>query len=132
MTREEAKELLPLIQAWTEGKEIQFKSRSNKWTDIEENEGLSFVYSPSDYRIKPEPKYRPFKNQEECWEEMHKHPDFGWIKNKSTKVYCNMTDIYKIKSGPVKITINNYTYTLNELFNLFTFTDGTPVGIKEE
>lgn len=132
MTREEAKELLPIIQAWTEGKEIQFKSRSNKWTDIEENEGLSFVYSPSDYRIKPEPKYRPFKNQEECWQEMHKHPDFGWIKNKSTKAYCNMTDIYKIKSVPVKITINNYTYTMNELFNLFTFTDDTPFGIKEE
>lgn len=67
MTREEVKELLPIIQAWTEGKEIQFKSRSGKWTDVKENEGLSFVYSLSDYRIKPEPKYRPFKSQKECW-----------------------------------------------------------------
>ena len=35
MTREETKELLPIIQAWEEGKEIQVKSRSGKWTDIE-------------------------------------------------------------------------------------------------
>lgn len=130
MTKEEAKELLPIIQAWAEGKEIQFKSRSGKWIDIEENEGLSFVYSPSDYRIKPEPKYRPFKNQEECWEEMHKHPDFSWVKKKNTKEYCSITEIYKTKSAIV--LIGDCTYTLNEAFDVFTFTDSTPFGIKEE
>lgn len=132
MTREKAKELLPIIQAWTEGKKIQFKSCSGKWIDIKENEGLSFICPPSDYRIKTKPKYRPFKNQEECWKEMHKYPDFGWIKNKNTKDYCNITNIYKIKSGPTKILIDNCEYTLNEAFNSFTFTDGTPFGIKEE
>ena len=24
-----------------------------------------------------EPSHRAFKSKEECWEEMHKHPDFG-------------------------------------------------------
>ena len=91
MTREEAKELLPIIQAWVKGKEIQFKACSGKWIDVEENEGLSFICPPSDYRIKPEPKYRPFKNQEECWQEMHNHPNFGWLKRNSTGRYVHIS-----------------------------------------
>lgn len=126
MTRGEAKELLPVIQAFAEGKKIEYYD--DEW--IETSTPVWQVGVK--YRIKPEPKYKPFKNQEECWQEMHKHPDFGWVKNKSTKAYCNMTDIYKIKSESAKITINNYAYTLNEVFNLFTFTDDTPFGIKEE
>lgn len=129
MTREEAKELLPVIQAFAEGKKIEYHDdNDDEW--IETSTPVWQVGVK--YRIKPKPKYRPFKNQEECWEEMHKYPNFGWVKNKSTKAYCNMTDIYKIKSGPTKISINNYAYTLNEVFNLFTFTDDTPFGIKEE
>lgn len=128
MTREEAKKLLPIIQAFAEGKTIESKFGNQEW--IETN--YPVWEKDSEYRIKPEPKYRPFKNQEECWQEMHNHSDFGWVKNKSTKAYCNMTDIYKIRSGHAKISINNYAYTLNEVFNLFTFTDDTPFGIKEE
>ena len=80
MTREEAKELLPIIQAFAEGKTIQSKqiNASDKgWRDIEE---CNFLKGLS-YRIKPEPKHRPFHTQEECWNEMHKHPDFGWVKS---------------------------------------------------
>ena len=132
MTREKAKELLPIIQAWTEGKEIQLKSCSGKWTDIGENEGLSFRYSPSNYRIKPKPKYRPFKNQEECWQEMHKHPDFSWVKKKNIKDYCSITEIYKTRSESAIVLIGDCTYTLNEAFDVFTFTDSTPFGIKDE
>ena len=31
-------------------------------------------------------KYRPFKTQKECWKEMHKHPDFGWVSAQDNKV----------------------------------------------
>ena len=125
MTREEAKELLPIIQAWTEGKKIQFKSRSGKWTDVEENEGLSFVYSLSDYRIKPEPKYRPFKNQKECWNEMLKHQPFGWVRS-------TMSDsLYLIESISDEINCNRTITSYNVAFEWFKFADGTPFGIKE-
>ena len=109
MTREEAKELLPIIQAWTEGKKIQFKSRSGKWTDVEENEGLSFVYSLSDYRIKPEPKYRPFKSQKECWNEMLKHQPFGWIKN-------DVGNIFNI----IAMVNQNHAIKLNECYSKYS------------
>lgn len=126
MTREETKELLPIMQAFAEGKVIEFFDDVKGWIEME---NPAFKLSPEFYRIK---QYRSFKNQEECWEEMHKHPDFGWVKNKSTKTYCNITEIYKTRSGYAIALIKNYTYTLNEAFDVFTFTDGTPFGIKEE
>ena len=63
MTREEAKELLPIIQAWAEGKSIQYQTDSGSWIDI--NKDLYTGNHPSLYRIKPESEYRPFNDQEE-------------------------------------------------------------------
>ena len=60
MTREEAKELLPIIQAYAEGKTIQYRNVVCEWEDVTIEEDLSFADNPSEYRIKPEPKYRPF------------------------------------------------------------------------
>ena len=78
MTREEIKELLPIMQAFAEGKKIQFRCKTGEWLNILNK--FDFTLSPDDYRIKPEPKYRPFKNQEECWNEMLKHQPFVWLK----------------------------------------------------
>ena len=128
MNREEAKELLPIIQAFAEGKIIQFKKKEdNEWTDFLEG---GIILSPCyDYRIKPEPKYRPFKTQEECWQEMHKHPDFGWIVyDKIRHSSCDVT--------PDEITILYECDSLGIDFKTglreVTFTDGKPFGIKEE
>ena len=85
MTREEAKDLLPIIQAFAEGKVIQCKSSiNNEWRGFEEP---VFNGLPDNYRIKPEPKYRPFKTQEECQQEMLKHQPFGWVKNKCGNIF---------------------------------------------
>lgn len=78
MTREDAKKLLPVIHAYAEGKTIQFRVCNDKWIDTDDP---SFDVGV-DYRIKPEPKYRPFKNQEECCNEMFKHQPFGCVKDK--------------------------------------------------
>lgn len=78
MTREDAKELLPIVKALAEGKMIQDSIDGLKWFDTDE---INFEYEGQKikHRIKPEPKYRPFKTQEECWEEMQKHQPFGWV-----------------------------------------------------
>ena len=75
MTREETKELLPIIQAFAEGKTIQDWT-NDTWKDKEYTSFGELSQSP----IKPQPKYRPFKSQEECWNEMLKHQPFGWIR----------------------------------------------------
>ena len=125
MTREEAKELLPIIQAWAEGKSIQYQTDSGSWSDITKD--LYPCNHPSLYRIKPEPKYRPFKTKEECWEEMLKHQPFGWIKNNDTKRLRNIDSI-----GNSSIDIKGSTLYFDVVLNVYTFADGTPFGIKEE
>ena len=124
MTREEANELLPIIQAFAEGKTIQVRiNNDSSWTDLLDTKlEISNLY---EYRIKPEPKYRPFKTREECWKEMLKHQPFGWIKS-------NGNDLYSIASINCEGITTFAYYRFLESFEKFTFIDGTPFGIKEE
>ena len=66
MTREEAKQMLPIIQAFAAGKQIQDAIEGlTDWVDTDEI-NLEYEGQKIKHRIKPEPKYRPFKNQEQC------------------------------------------------------------------
>ena len=123
MTREEAKELLPIIHAWAEGKNIQFLS-DGEWHDINQ---ADFTCYPDKYRIKPEPKYRPFRNVEECWQEMQKHQPFGWLKDTDTGGYIIISEL---DDEDIEISGNNgWDYV--GLMKFYTFADGTPFGLKE-
>ena len=126
MTREEAKNLLPIIQAFAEGKPIQDKIEgTTQWYDTDE---INLVYEGKKikHRIKPEPKYRPFKSQEECWNEMHKHPDFGWGLNNFGE-YVNLSRI-----SNDSIFTKGDAFDFNKALKGFRFTDGKPFGIREE
>ena len=89
MDRNQAKQLLPIIQAFAEGKEIECRVE-DKWHKVLE---ICNETNPQDYRIKPEPKYRPFKDAKECWQEMQKHQPFGWIKGKEGEHHSLITSI---------------------------------------
>ena len=128
ITRENAEKLLPIIKAYSEGKKIQYLNCSEDWVD---REILSFDTEPHRYRIKPEPKYRPFKSVEECWEEMQKHQSFGWIKNKNTNKLYNILTIYD-DEDTIKISIEDFVLMPFAALESFIFVDGTPFGIKEE
>lgn len=123
MTREEAKKLLPIIKAFSDGKTIQHLDIINdKWEDVDE-----FVYhgSVKCYRIKPEPAYRPFANAEECWAEMLKHESFGWVKStlfKDLALVQRVTTLY--------VEINRDIIDYKDTLEKFTFADGTPFGVK--
>lgn len=148
LTREEAKKLLPIIQAFAEGKTIQYRvspsfprpynrdiSYLKEWYDLDEDKCDSFSCDGTiNYRIKPEPKYRPFKNQEECWNEMHKHSNFGWIKGNTTGEYKQIVRIYNYNAELIfNIGYNGSAdYSPEMMFSSYTFADGTPFGIKEE
>ena len=123
MTREEMKKLLPIMQAWVDGKTIQVWT-NDTWVD---EEYPCFFEELSQFRIKPESKFRPFKSQEECWQEMHKHSDFGWVKYKDSK---SMYHIRVIGHG--YILIDGTDLSFFEAFDKCEFLDGTPFGIKEE
>lgn len=118
--KEEIQRLLPIFQAMEDGKTIQTKN-GNGWIDIDGDEdGLnldSLISYPDCYRIKPEPKYRPFANAEECWQEMMKHQPFGWVKTDS-----GYEPIWHVNEGD----------DFNATFKYSTFADGVPFGVKVE
>ena len=132
LTREEAKEMLPIIQAWADGQTVDWYDPAIGWRLS--GFTLDFDKKPNFYRIKPEPRYRPFKTREECWEEMHKHPDFGWIKVNVTSEYEQIVRIFDYCKTELCFNIANSDddYTSEMMLNSYTFTDGTPFGIKEE
>lgn len=74
------------------------------------------------------PTYRPFKNQEECWNKMLKHEPFGWVRRIDTGYFAN---IAVVSSYGIMFRGGNehfYDTALTE----YTFADGTPFGIKED
>ena len=132
MTREEAKNLLPIIQAFAEGKTIQLFT-NGIW---EGAENPSFE-ELSRYRIKPEPKYRPFKSQEECRSEMLKHQPFGWVKDEYKYVHIVCVHKNEIEFSPDEDNDGNLFTSTMDFTSMcekggYTFADGTPFGIKEE
>ena len=132
MTREEAKDLLPIIQAWVEGKNIQFLS-DGEWQDINQ---ADFTCYPDKYRIKPEPKYRPFKTNEECWNEMQNHQPFGWLKSKKNgRLRCIGEVSWSDEFETVHIALStseSLSRSANSMFDEYTFADGAPFGVIEE
>ena len=129
MTIKEIRDAAKVMEAYANGKKIQFLDEYNNWIDVT---NPTFNWSIYIYRVKPEPKYRPFKNQEECWNEMHKHSNFGWIKGNTTGEYKQIVRIYNYKSELIfNIGYNGSAdYSSETLFNSYTFADGTPFGIK--
>ena len=139
MDRNQAKEFYPILQAFAEGKIIETRRKPtadnngvtkdgwfefNDWTEMKELEYWVNV----DYRIKPESKYRPFKDAEECWAEMLKHQPFGWVKNKESQALFVCKAIGKL----IAIGIEDTPYTYKHPFDTYTFADGLPFGVKIE
>ena len=126
MNRNQAKELLPIIQAYAEGKAIEsrcIKGDTSLWYD---DKDPSFD-DDFEYRIKPELKYRPFKDAEECWQEMQKHHPFGWVKSTLFKDFAlvkRVTTLY--------VEINRDIIDYKDALEKFTFADDTNFGVKVE
>lgn len=129
MNRKEAAELLPIIKAFCEGKQIQFLF--DEWKDVDEIGIREFLGNPELYRIKPETKYRPFKDAEECWAEMLKHQPFGVVKD---KYFAN----YQTHRAFTCLTTKGCYFrgyedeTFESSFKNLLFADGTPFGVKVE
>lgn len=130
MTREEVKKILPIMEAFAEGKqiEIKIKVKDADWHILEADNIPYIDFNKCDLRIKPEPKYRPFKNVEECWKEMQKHQPFGWTKSISEKRFYFIS---KIDDNGCFFS-NNDDVSFKTLFESDTFADGTPFGMKDE
>ena len=129
MNKQQAKELLPIIQAFAEGKTVQIIDKNGEWINCS-CINFEFNSSPNSYRIKPEPKYRSFNDTKECWQEMQKHQPFGWIKGKEGEHHSLITSII---ADEEEVYINGINgFVLDEIMEHYTFADGLPFGVKVE
>lgn len=122
MDRNQAKDFFPIMQAFAKGEAIECRTKPsavegsdvpNDWTEMTEIE----FWNNTEYRIKSEPKYRPFKDANECWQEMLKHQPFGWVKTEE-----GYEQIFHVNEGD----------DFNSTFKYCTFADGTPFGVNVE
>lgn len=127
MTKEKAKYLAEIFNAYAEGKQIEV-FLDGEWCEITSN-GFNFDVENDSYRIKKEPTYRPFKNAKECFGEMKKHYPIGWIywDNNWDNILVHVTE-----TGVGYVEFDSCIYSFVEAFNKgFTFADRLPFGIKE-
>ncbi len=126
MTREGARKAAEVMLAYADGKEIE-KQVNEEWKKDKEP---YFNWGYYDYRVKPQPKYRPFKDAEECWQEMQKHEPFGWLKGKVGKNPV----LIGLLEGNDKVWLANIEQACDYAFvqEYYTFADGAPFGIEEE
>lgn len=144
MKKEKIKQLVDVMQAYVNGKTIQYHkvdisfkiehpgepNFKNKWVDVDEEH--LFRFDLYDYRIKSEPRYRSFKNAEECWQEMLKHQPFGWIKSKKDDHYSMVTVVGSDEKMKCIAISGNYIWSFDETMRDYTFADGAPFGIVTE
>ena len=128
MTREEARQAAEVMMAYAEGKEIELNGRSSCGCKMwEETSDPTFNWYDFMYRTKTKPKYRPFKSQEECWNEMQKHKPFGWVKEISSEMLYLINGI-----SDMSIVIMENIDSFKEAMNIYEFKDGAPFGVTEE
>ena len=127
--KEEVKSVMNIIQAFADGKTIQaIDPYEDEWVN---QAGLNFkALFEGQYRIKPEPKYRPFKDAKECWQEMLKHQPFGWLKG--DKCFYNIVSVSNIDVSMANVSGDIVTLDFIEVMEDNTFADGTPFGMKLE
>lgn len=132
--KDDIKRILPFFQGIAEGETLQFKTR-NGWIDVDaDKDGVNVDYLLNNgvtFRIKEEPKSRPFKNAEECWKEMQKHKPFGWIKPKDDDIISKFILIDSLSNEGITVR-TNVDFIYHELLEHYTFVDRTPFGIIEE
>ena len=124
MKRTYTADYIKVMQAYVEGKQIQYKD-DEVWIDIDDPD---WDWHNWEYRIKPEPNYRPFRDSEECWQEMQKHQPFGWIKDKEDGHYSMVA---MVDDAVIRIS-GNKDWFIDEIMNNYTFADGEPFGINIE
>lgn len=131
MNRIEAKEFYPFLQAFAEGKIIETRRKPsavkgtsvpNDWTETNE---IGY-WDNIEYRVKQEPKYRPFKDAKECWAEMLKHQPFGWVVGRRDGV------MHLIRCLEYVSVYTSIQYSFKDAFDKFAFADLIPFGVKVE
>lgn len=120
-------EQIAIIKAYEDGKTIEKKGQDDtEWKSIEYIEDYPFDFVGYEYRIKQEPKYKPFESIEEAFNEAKKHG--FWVKEVSSG-FLILIDSFSEDYGVVYIV----GHKAAELLDDFVWVDDySPCGVKIE
>ena len=124
------KEQIAVMQAFAEGKKIEIRDRYNKeWSNIEDP---TWDWVGFDYRIKPEPKFRPY-----AFEELQAEMTKGKITVKhidaSVKRIYTIAQVFDDDSENEKIRLSDWrSISYKQLLRDYQWLDGSPCGVIEE
>lgn len=130
-------EMITIMQAYTEGKQIEGKYKElNEWKT---DSNPTWNWYNNDYRVKEEPKCRPYESSDEMIEDFCKRAGLEPTSILMPAIW--LVDKYSKAKRMIISFVGDYVYThfenrfdkwtLSELFDLLTYLDGSPVG-KEE
>lgn len=121
-------EMIAVMQAFADGNNIEvYGDKNSEWIECV---APVWDWLNYDYRIKTEPKYRPYKNAEECFRDVQKHN--GWILDNDG----NFLKVLTIKDDKI-LTAEDINRVVKWPFGLLEdeavwADDGTPCGVLEE
>lgn len=114
-------EIIAVVTAHKEGKTIEFSLLGGEYWTITTFPHWDFIRY--NYRVKPEPHYRPFESAEEMMKAIKEHGD--WVKHDN-----DIERVFSFDHKSVNFTYSNILYS--DAFKMYSFYDGTPFGVKEE
>ena len=122
-------EMTKVMKAFAEGKKIQFTSVANKDVVWMDTDNPTWDFSSYNYRIKPKYKAKPYKGLDEMFADYKSRfnvPDWPiytmpliWLIRKDTGSKFLVTEF------------GRYSRDLNDVFEGYTYLDGSPCGILE-
>ena len=119
-------EQIAIMNAYEDGKTIEQKRIDRtKWESIVYVEDFQFDFVMNEYRIKPEPKYRPYESVDEAFNEAKNHG--FWVKCKNKESLCTIHDFGVGICGD--LYINGYD-ALKFMNDFVWCDDGSQCGIK--
>lgn len=118
-------EKIAVMQAFADGKEIEYRSDGN-WAKVNYP---SWNWAKYIYRVKPEPKLRPYKNSNEFFKAQQEHGMYLQEKGKTVGYFpIRVSDVCVTWYTATATNTVYYDFLLKE----YQWQDGSLCGILEE
>ena len=119
-------EQIAIMKAYEDGKTIERRAFfTSEWKSIDNIENYQFNFSEYEYRIKPVPKYRPYKSVEGAFNEAEKHG--FWVKSKDKHSLFFIDSFEAAGNGDIYVS-HCHVGAFVEKF--VWFDDCSPCGVK--
>lgn len=129
------KEMIEIMQAYERGEQIECKTEGYEESAWEMVESPLWNWGILEYRVKPKPAYRPYKNIQELLQAQKEHGMNIRLKVKGCNYYrlpLYITDtLIGVQCPQSDGSVVNIDASYEDLLRDYIWQDGTPCGIEK-